>query len=114
VNPFQVPTVPVDGLPDGAVLLDVREDDEWAAGHIDGAVHVPMNRVPNTVAYDPAALPPDQPIVVVCKMGARSAAVAAWLNGNGFDARNLDGGMLAWSRAGRPMVSESGGPPRVA
>ena len=114
MNPFQVPTVSVDQLPDDAVVLDVREDEEWRAGHIDGALHVPMNDIPNTVAYDPATLPSARPIVVVCKMGGRSAAVTAWLSRNGFEACNLDGGMLAWARAGRPMVSESGSAPVVA
>jgi rhodanese-related sulfurtransferase len=114
MSPFEVPTVSADDLPAGAVVLDVREDEEWVAGHIDGAVHVPMNSVPSTVAYDGDALPADQPIVVVCKMGGRSAAVTAWLARKGYDARNLDGGMLAWVRAGRPMVSESGSAPVVA
>jgi rhodanese-related sulfurtransferase len=112
--PFDVPTVSLGDLPAGAVLLDVREDEEWAAGHIDGAVHVPMNRVPARVAHDPASLPPDQPIVVVCRIGQRSAAVAAWLAANGYDAYNLDGGMQAWAHAGRAMVSESGHSPVVA
>ncbi len=114
MSSVEVPSVSVDDLPAGAVLLDVREDEEWAAGHIDGAVHLPMTQVPSTVAYNGDALPADQPIVVVCKMGARSAAVTAWLAHNGYDARNLDGGMLAWARAGHPMVSESGGAPVVA
>jgi rhodanese-related sulfurtransferase len=109
-----VPAVSVADLPGDAVLLDVREDEEWAAGHIAEAVHVPMNRVPARVAYDPASLPTDRPIVVVCRMGGRSAAVTAWLAAQGYDARNLDGGMLAWARAGRPMVSESGGSPKIA
>jgi rhodanese-related sulfurtransferase len=111
--PFQIPSVSVDELPSDAVLLDVREDDEWAAGHIENARHIPMNRVPQHVAYG-QALPADRPIVVVCKMGGRSAQVTAWLNQQGFDAANLDGGMLAWATAGRPMVSEDGAAPSVA
>jgi rhodanese-related sulfurtransferase len=110
--PFQIPTVDVSELPGDAVLLDVREDDEWKAGHIDGAQHVPMNQVPQHVAQD-QTLPPDRPIIVICKMGGRSAQVTAWLNQQGYDAANLDGGMLAWATAGRPMVSEDGLPPRV-
>ena len=114
MNPFEVPTVSVDDLPADAVVLDVREDEEWVAGHIEGAVHVPMNRVPGAAADDPEAVPADQPIVVVCKVGARSAAVTAWLGRNGYDAWNLSGGMLAWVRAGRPMVSETGSPPTIS
>jgi rhodanese-related sulfurtransferase len=113
MHPFDLPTVSIDEVPDGAVILDVREDEEWVAGHIDGATHVPMNRLPNTVAYQPQALGDDRPIVVVCRMGGRSAAVTAWLSAQGFDALNLDGGMLAWARAGRPMVSEGGTAPTV-
>jgi rhodanese-related sulfurtransferase len=106
--------VTVDRLPDGAVLLDCREDDEWAAGHIDGAVHVPMNEIPQRLSSEPGQLTPDAKIVVVCKVGSRSAHVAAWLNQNGFDAVNLSGGMLAWATSGRSMTSTGGGPPHVA
>lgn len=109
---MRVPTVDVSDLPEDAVLLDVREDDEWAAGHIEGAQHVPMNRVPQHVAYGDA-LPPDRPIVVICKVGGRSAQVTAWLNQQGYDAANLDGGMLAWASSGRPMVSDEGAQPYV-
>lgn len=111
--PGQVPTVDVSELEPQAVILDVREDEEWTAGHIDGAQHVPMYQVPQHVAYA-EDLPADVPIVVVCKMGGRSAQVTAWLNQQGYRAVNLEGGMLAWAGSGRPMVSEDGNPPRVA
>jgi rhodanese-related sulfurtransferase len=113
VLPNQVPSVPIDQLPDDAVVLDVREPEEWTAGHIDGAVHVPMNEVPNRLAYAPDSLSANAPIVVVCKVGGRSAQVTAWLRHQGYDAVNLEGGMLAWERAGRPMQSDDGRPPRV-
>ena len=116
MHPADVPSVDVTALaaePD-VVLLDVREPTEWSAGHIGGAVHVPMNEVPQRLQYDPGPLTPDASIVVVCKVGGRSAHVTAWLRANGYDARNLDGGMLAWAGAGRPMISEDGGPARVA
>lgn len=114
MHPQQLPTVTVDELPAGVVLLDVREDEEWRAGHIAGAVHVPMSELPNRLAYDGAPITADTPVVVVCKMGGRSAHVAAWLLHNGFKATNLDGGMLAWATAHRPMVSESAQVPYVA
>ncbi len=113
MHPFDVPTVTVDELTPDAVLLDVREPEEWRHGRIDGAVHVPMNSVPNRLAYEPGELTPQQRIVVVCKMGGRSAHVAAWLNQNGWDAVNLDGGMLAWASSGRPMVADEGLAPTV-
>jgi rhodanese-related sulfurtransferase len=108
-----VPSVSAtDVLPD-AVLLDVREDDEWAAGHIDGAHHIPMGELPARFG-DVADLAGDAPeLVVVCRSGSRSARVVAWLAQNGVDAVNLDGGMGAWASLGRPMVSETGGAPFV-
>jgi rhodanese-related sulfurtransferase len=112
MSPHHIPSLDVSQVPDTALLLDVREDEEWTAGHIAGAIHVPMYEVPQHVASG-AQLSPDAPIVVVCKVGARSAQVTAWLNQQGFAAHNLTGGMLAWERAGRPMVSEDGSPPRV-
>ncbi len=95
-------------------LLDVRQASELAMASVPGALHVPMNQVPNRVNYEPAPLTPDAPIVVVCKMGGRSAQVTAWLNRNGYDAVNLDGGMLAWATAGRPMISADGSAAYVA
>src|SRR6266536_2947189 len=79
-----------------AILLDVREDHEWAAGHAPDAVHLPMSRIGERVAE----LPTDRTIVCVCHVGARSAAVAAALNRAGWNAVNLTGGMLAWLAAG--------------
>jgi rhodanese-related sulfurtransferase len=111
--PGDIPSVTVADVPADAVLLDVREPDEWTAGHIEGARHVPMFQVPQHVSLS-EDLADDVPIVVVCKMGGRSAQVTAWLNQHGYDALNLDGGMLAWAGAGRPMVSEDGAAPRVA
>jgi rhodanese-related sulfurtransferase len=111
--PMQIPTVEVGALPPDAVLLDVREDDEWAAGHIAGAVHVPMMQLPQRLQFEPGALTPENPIVVVCKMGGRSAQVTAWLRQQGYDATNLAGGMLAWEEAGRTMESGDGRPARV-
>ncbi len=114
---FQMPAAPVvtvDELSPDAVLLDVREDAEWRAGHIDTARHVPMNELPVRLGSEPATLDPEHQVVVVCRSGHRSGQVAAWLLQNGYDAANLDGGMLAWATAGRPMVSDGGGPPRVA
>lgn len=111
--PGNVPTIDLTEIPSDALMLDVREDEEWTAGHIDGARHVPMYQVPQHVGLA-EDLSTDVPIVVVCKMGGRSAQVTAWLNQHGYQACNLEGGMLAWAQAGRPMVSEDGTPPHVA
>jgi rhodanese-related sulfurtransferase len=107
----QVPSVSVNDVPLDAFLLDVREDDEWTAGHVPGALHVPMMEIPARADE----LPTDRDVVVVCRVGGRSAQVVAYLRQNGFDRMiNLDGGMADWEAAGRPMMSEDGGAPRVA
>jgi rhodanese-related sulfurtransferase len=106
MNPWDVPSIDVSEMPEDAVLLDVREIDEWQAGHIEGSLHVPMNSVPQRLQYEPGPLTPDARIVVVCKMGGRSAHVAAWLNQQGYNAVNLEGGLLAWVQAGRPMHAD--------
>jgi rhodanese-related sulfurtransferase len=93
----------------GALLLDVREDDEWAAGHAPEATHPPMSRL-GAAAGD---LPFDRTIVCVCHVGARSAAVAAALSGAGWDAVNVAGGMEAWTVAGLPIVRDDGSPGSV-
>jgi rhodanese-related sulfurtransferase len=93
----------------GAFLLDVREDDEWEAGHAPQAVHVAMGLVADRVAE----LPTDKTVVCVCRVGGRSGAVAAALEGAGYDVRNLDGGMLAWEQEGLPVVGPDGGAGRV-
>jgi rhodanese-related sulfurtransferase len=107
----QVPSVSVNDVPLDAFLLDVREDDEWTAGHVPGALHLPMMEIPARADE----LPTDRDVVVVCRVGGRSAQVVAYLRQNGFDrVINLDGGMADWEAAGRPMMSEDGGAPRVA
>ena len=99
------------GQVDGdAYLLDVREDDEWSAGHAPGAHHLPMMEVPARLAEIPA----DGDVVVVCRSGGRSGQVVSYLIGHGRDnVRNLDGGMQSWSASGRELVSENGQPARV-
>jgi rhodanese-related sulfurtransferase len=86
-------------------MLDVREDDEWAEAHIEGALHIPMHQLPNRLHYEPDTLPRDAPVVVVCHSGNRSAHVTAWLAQQGYDAYNMSGGMVAWAASGQPMAS---------
>jgi len=101
-----VPKITVAEIADGAIIVDVREDDEWAAGRIEGSVHVPMNSVPQQLTYRPEIFQSDQPLVIVCAVGGRSAHVTAWLLANGVDAVNLEGGISAWMAAGRPLASD--------
>lgn len=111
--PADVPTVTVHAMPTGAVLLDVREPEEWAAGRIPGALHIPMMELPRRMTQEPGPLTSDSEIVVICKVGGRSAQVTAWLRRQGFAATNLAGGMLAWEHAGLAMEADGGAAPRV-
>lgn len=98
VHPSELdPTAPV---PDGTVLLDVREQNEWAAGHAPGAVHIPLSDLPTRFGE----LDADAPILVMCHSGARSARATQWLNdAAGLDAANVDGGIVAWQGTGLPV-----------
>ena len=93
---------------ESVVLLDVREDVEWQHGHIDGALHIPLRELPGRLSDVP-----DGQTLVVCKVGGRSAQAVMYLQQQGHDVVNLDGGMLDWEAAGRPMVSETSIAPQV-
>lgn len=110
---MSVPTATVTDLPADAVILDVREAWEWDAGHVEGALHVPMNDVPAALADDPDTLGLTGRVYIICAVGGRSGQVAAWLGGQGYDVVNVAGGMHAWEDAGRPMISETGEAPTV-
>lgn len=97
-------------LDEGAVLLDVREPGEWRAGHAPKARHIPLQEL----ARRQRELPPNRPIVTVCRSGHRSARAATILASGGREASNLAGGMRAWSQAGLPVVVKGGGRGRVA
>jgi rhodanese-related sulfurtransferase len=107
----QVPQAAVHDLPasftpgDGAVLLDVREPDEWQRGHAPGARHIPMGDVPARLDE----IDRDAPLYVVCHLGGRSQRVAEYLARNGYTPVNVAGGMAAWAEAGRPVVTDDGG-----
>lgn len=105
----QLPEIAVTDLPEDAVLLDVREDDEWQAGHAPGATHIPLG----TLAERLAEVPEGDPVYVVCRAGGRSARATEFLNANGWDSVNVAGGMGAWAAAGKPMASENGAEPQV-
>lgn len=95
-----------DPLPGDLCVLDVREPGEWNAGHIDGAQHIPLMQLVQRVAEVQA----HARVLVVCRVGARSAQAAAFLNAQGVDAINLAGGLVEWEYAQRPLVSETGQP----
>jgi rhodanese-related sulfurtransferase len=88
------------------LLLDVRENDEWQRGHAAAAKHIPMGEVPARLdEIDRSAT-----LYVICKAGGRSAKVAQFLARDGLQPINVDGGMLAWAAAGRPVVAGDGSP----
>jgi rhodanese-related sulfurtransferase len=105
-----VPEIPAAAVPEGAWLLDVREDEEWAAGHAPAATHIPLGQL----GARTGELPLDQEIYVICRSGARSARAAQALNGAGWRALNVGGGMQDWAAAGKPMTADSGAEPFVA
>ena len=102
--------VPASGVPDDVYLLDVREDDEWTAGHAPDAVHIALGQLGDQADQ----VPKDRPVYVICRSGARSGRATQVLGANGWDVTNVSDGMQGWERAGRSMVSESGAPPFVA
>ncbi len=105
-----MPSISADGVASDAYLLDVREQDEWDAGHAPDAHHLPMSELMARVDEIPA----DDEVVVICRAGHRSAQVVNYLAGQGRqNLVNLDGGMLEWVAAGRPIVADDGRDPYI-
>jgi rhodanese-related sulfurtransferase len=85
-------------------LIDVREPDEWAAGHVAHALHVPLGTVPDRLdAFD------GTPTYVICRSGGRSGRACEFAAAQGHDAVNVAGGMIAWTDAGFDVVTEAEG-----
>lgn len=82
----------------GLPLIDVREVDEYAAGHVPGAVNIPMSEL--TTRLDEL---PDGAFDVICQSGGRSARVVEYLAAQGHDATNIDGGTGGWQALGKPV-----------
>jgi len=97
----EIPSVTSDELAakqaDGWMLLDVRTEDEWAAGRIAGSTHIPMDQLVDRL--DEVS----HQVVCICAVGGRSARVTQYLNAQGKDAVNLDGGVQTWVAQGRPI-----------
>jgi len=92
-------------LGDGAVLIDVREPDEWTAVRVPGVPLVPLGELP----MRHSALPTGQRIHVICRTGARSHQAAEYLRALGYDAVNVAGGTLGWIEAGYDVESGPAG-----
>lgn len=103
------PTEAADLISTGAVIVDVREPDEWSAGHAPEARLIPMAQVEDRVDE----ILTDGTAVIVCRSGGRSNAIAQMLSSRGINAVNLSGGMVAWEQARLPVVTDSGEPGRI-
>lgn len=83
-------------------LIDVRTDAEFAAGHIEGAVHLPLHMLP----FKADILAGEGPLVFYCRSGARSAQAAAFMASRGMsEVYNLAGGIMAWAQAGQALAA---------
>ena len=109
MNEPTVPEIDVEQLArrreEGAFVLDVREPYEYEAGHVPGAVLIPLGEV--VARHD--EVPADQEVYVICQVGARSARAAEFLNGSGHRTTNVAGGTRSWVEAGFG-VTEGGNP----
>jgi len=88
----------------GGILVDVRSQVEWNAGHAPAARHIPVELIDRKSSELPAGVP----IVTVCRSGARAAAAARTLAAKGFEVASVRGGMTAWQRAGGRVVAKNG------
>ncbi|MFG3404022.1 rhodanese-like domain-containing protein [Streptomyces sp. NPDC048142] len=110
MNFAPLPSVAAAAVPSDGFVLDVRENDEWAAGHVEGALHIPMSDFVGRFGELTEAAEDGRRVHVMCRVGGRSAQVTQYLVQQGVDAVNIDGGMQAWDGAGRPMVTDNGTP----
>lgn len=84
-----------------AMMIDVREPDEWAAGHVAGAKHIPLGDLPTRLEE----VPRDQAVLLFCRSGNRSGKATALLQAQGYDqVANVEGGIIAWQSAGLPVT----------
>lgn len=95
----------LDRAPAGATILDVREPEEYAYGHVPGAVSLPQAELATRLAQ----VPRDRPVFVICETGMRSLRTSQFLRQMGYaQVANVRGGTAAWRTAGRKVVTEEG------
>ena len=88
----------------GVQLVDVREDYERQAGHIEGSCHIELNQLTSRAA----TLAADRPVVFYCRVGSRSLMAAQAFRTAGFQAHSMSGGLVRWAQEGRPLSPEGG------
>lgn len=106
----QIPQLDVSAFDEDALMLDVREANEFAAGHVPGAVWIPLGEVRARLAEVPVT---DGVLPIICRSGARSQKVALFLAEQGRAVANVTGGTQAWLAAGRRLVSDTSEEPVV-
>lgn len=85
-----------------AVMIDVREADEWRAGHVAGATHIPLGELAARIGD----IPRDAEVLLFCRSGNRSGKATQFLRAQGFErARNVEGGIIAWTGRGMGVVT---------
>lgn len=99
----------ISGSDASALLIDVREQQEWDRGHSPLAVHIPMSEFSSRIHE----VPTGRRLLIVCRSGARSARVTSALLDAGYDAVNVAGGMIDWNRAGGDLVGDGPEPAGV-
>jgi rhodanese-related sulfurtransferase len=104
VRVVPIPEISVEDLAErlgnGAVVIDVRQPDEFETGHVPGALLVPLHEVPARIDE----LPRDSEVLLICRSGSRSRMAAEFLLAHGVSAVNVAGGTLAWISSGRAVV----------
>ena len=112
---FKLPSVKpaeaMEMLSSGATMLDVRDNSEWNAGRVPGAVHVPIK---NVGAQAPKRLPKGRPVIVACRTGSRSKGATRILREKGIEAYSLTGGLTAWESAGGRITGKGSRPGMIA
>jgi rhodanese-related sulfurtransferase len=107
VTPELAPLTPIEAralLEAGEITaLDVREPYEWQAGRIAGSLWIPIGELAERLAEVP-----NEPLVIVCRVGSRSGHVADALAARGYNARNMTGGLVLWQESGLPLEPEGG------
>ena len=96
---------------DQVQLVDCRDQNEWEAGRIEGAIHIPLNSIMGGAGTD---LDRSVPVALICRSGNRSELATMMFQARGFEAYNVEGGMEAWEAARLPFTAPDGSPGRVA